>query len=108
MDTLNKISAVALATLVLCGASALPANASTKDSAPTPSSVVTPGGVYHGGGNGKGGGLSGGPLPKFGTSAAYLACLKYHGVLVPSVSVIRHLDTRNLKVVAAMKACTGK
>ena len=47
-------------------------------------------------------------LPKTGTSAAYFACLKSHGLPVTTPAQVKGLDTQNPKVLAALKACAGK
>lgn len=67
------------------------------------------------GGFGKGGpggvtpdGRGGGIAPKTGSSAAYIACLKSHGIPVTSAADIAGLDNQNPKIIAAEKACVGK
>ena len=61
--------------------------------------AVTPGTTKLGGGT---------TTPKTGTSAAYFACLKVHGLPVTTAAQVAGLDTQNPKVLAALKACAGK
>jgi len=56
-----------------------------------------------------GGGTSTVPTtPKTGTSPAYFACLKSHGLPVTTAAQVAGLDNQNPKVLAALKACAGK
>jgi len=65
---------------------------------------IAPGGVAPGTTK-LGGGTT---TPKTGTSAAYFACLKAHGLPVTTVAQVAGLDTQNPKVLAALKAGAGK
>ena len=46
--------------------------------------------------------------PKTGSSPAYFACLKSHGLPVTTAAQVAGLDNQNPKVLAALKACAGK
>ena len=65
---------------------------------------IAPGGVAPGTTN-LGGGTT---APKTGTSPAYFACLKSHGLPVTTAAQVAGLDNQNPKVLAALKACAGK
>ena len=65
-------------------------------------------GANGGTGQGTNPGSTGGAAPKTGTRAAYLACLKAHGLPVTSAAQIAGLDKQNSKILAALKACVGK
>jgi hypothetical protein len=65
---------------------------------------IAPGGIAPGTTN-LGGGTT---VPKTGTSAAYFACLKTHGLPVTTPAQAAGLDIQNPKVLTALKACVGK